>query len=404
MTTRHDRRAGSTLTEVLVSLFVMAARMTALLTLFPLGALKIAQMVKDDRTAQTAGQADATMRMYWKANIEQSVNDQVLPLALIDPRNPNPQSEPQHPATFSTAALSFVISNPPTLTPSAANMPRLQASENNRASYPVLVDPLGDLARINAEKLWVGQRSYNPGPYTGPMIPRRTLGMMTPVASPPAPRRFVFQPFNSAQAFGNCSLIEDLAFNTNGEAFYDRATQPPSAAASNTRQGIYNWAAMIQRPRNGDRTTATMTILVFDGRPPLLAVDGDETVIPNTNPFVNTSVGSWTVGNRDVTLTIPLRSTDLPPLIRRGGWIMDGTIHAPNNVRNANFYRIAGMTEIVSNVTPPTVTYSLDLETPIKPDNGTATAPPNARQIYLFAGLSEVFERPPLTADNFVQP
>jgi len=392
MTTRHDRRAGSTLTEVLVSLFVMAAGMTALLTLFPLGALKIAQMVKDDRTAQTAGQADATMRMYWAANEvtpTATSNDAFLPFAFGEPNNALGAPGVNHPLG---GLQLFPMAGTPNLS---------VAANGGQPSYPVLVDPLGYLARsgTNAERFWVA-RGSNTG---NTFIPRRNLGFTVNPAQP-AVYPLNFRPFTTADAFGNCSLIEDVAFNTNGEAFYDRATQPPSAAASNTRQGIYNWAAMIQRPRNGDRTTATMTILVFDGRPPLLAVDGDETVIPNTNPFVNTSVGSWTVGNRDVTLTIPLRSTDLPPLIRRGGWIMDGTIHAPNNVRNANFYRIAGMTEIVSNVTPPTVTYSLDLETPIKPDNGTATAPPNARQIYLFAGLSEVFERPPLTADNFVQP
>jgi len=402
MTTRHDRRAGSTLTEVLVSLFVMAAGMTALLTLFPLGALKIAQMVKDDRTAQTAGQADATMRMYWQANVvtpTATSNDPVLPTAFGEPNNALGATGvpgPIHPLTGLQLAASQMAGNP-NLT---------VANNGGQPSYPVLVDPLGFLARsgpsLLQERFWVARSSSTGNTF----IPRRNLGFTVNPAQP-AVYPLNFRPFTTADAFGNCSLIEDVAFNTNGEAFYDRATQPPSAAASNSRQGIYNWAALLQRPRFGDRNTATMTILVFDGRPPLLAVTGDETMVPNVpnpNLLVNTSVGLWNATERAAILTIPLRSTDLPPLIRRGGWIMDGTIHAPNNVRNANFYRIAGMTEIVSNVTPPTVTYSLDLETPIKPDNGTATAPPNARQIYLFAGLSEVFERPPLTADNFVQP
>jgi hypothetical protein len=51
-------QAGSTLTEVLVAIFVMAIGLLALLALFPLGALSMAQAIKDDRTAAIA--ADAT--------------------------------------------------------------------------------------------------------------------------------------------------------------------------------------------------------------------------------------------------------------------------------------------------------------------------------------------------------
>jgi len=393
MTTRHDRRAGSTLTEVLVSLFVMAAGMTALLTLFPLGALKIAQMVKDDRTAQTAGQADATMRMYWQANVvtpTATSNDPVLPTAFGEPNNALGATGvpgPIHPLTGLQLAASQMAGNP-NLT---------VANNGGQPSYPVLVDPLGFLARsgpsLLQERFWVARSSSTGNTF----VPRRSLGFtVNPAQALYAPLNF--RPFTTADAFGNCSLIEDVAFNTNGEAFYDRATQPPSAAASNSRQGIYNWAALLQRPRFGDRNTATMTILVFDGRPPLLAVTGDETIITPTTwvaPVLN--IGPTT---REITITIPLRSADLPPLIRRGGWIMDGTIYNAGVVRNANFYRIAGMTETGSTATA--VTYNLDLETPLKSD--PVAVPVGNRQIYLFAGLSEVFERPPLTADNFVQP
>ena len=87
--TRSIRRAGSSLTEVLVALFVMAAGMTALLTLFPLGAMQISQSLKDDRTAQTAAQADAMMRTYWRANVVPPTgNDQVLPTAMSSPTSP----------------------------------------------------------------------------------------------------------------------------------------------------------------------------------------------------------------------------------------------------------------------------------------------------------------------------
>jgi hypothetical protein len=52
-------RNAATLVEVLVAIFVMAIGLLALLTLFPLGALRMAQAIKDDRTAHAAANANA---------------------------------------------------------------------------------------------------------------------------------------------------------------------------------------------------------------------------------------------------------------------------------------------------------------------------------------------------------
>src|SRR5947208_1166809 len=52
-------RAGVTLVEVLVSIFIMGIGMIALLTLFPLGAINIAQALRDDRAAQAVANASA---------------------------------------------------------------------------------------------------------------------------------------------------------------------------------------------------------------------------------------------------------------------------------------------------------------------------------------------------------
>src|SRR4051794_12179863 len=53
------RRSGITLIEVLVAIFVMALGMIALLTLFPIGALQMAQSIQDERAAQCAANANA---------------------------------------------------------------------------------------------------------------------------------------------------------------------------------------------------------------------------------------------------------------------------------------------------------------------------------------------------------
>src|SRR5262245_49799153 len=60
------RRNGITLTEVLVAIFIMALGLMALLTLFPLGALRMFQAVKDDRTKFTADSAHVLARWWWR--------------------------------------------------------------------------------------------------------------------------------------------------------------------------------------------------------------------------------------------------------------------------------------------------------------------------------------------------
>jgi type II secretory pathway pseudopilin PulG len=52
-------RAGITLIETLVAIFIMAIGLLALLTLFPLGALSMAQAIKDQRVAEAGQQARA---------------------------------------------------------------------------------------------------------------------------------------------------------------------------------------------------------------------------------------------------------------------------------------------------------------------------------------------------------
>jgi hypothetical protein len=65
------RRSGTTLVEVLVAIFVMAIGLLAIMSLFPLGALSMAQAIKDDRTAHAEQDARAIAN-FW--NIRQDPN------------------------------------------------------------------------------------------------------------------------------------------------------------------------------------------------------------------------------------------------------------------------------------------------------------------------------------------
>jgi hypothetical protein len=58
------RRPAVTLIEVLVTLFIMAIGLLALLTLFPLGAISMGQALKDDRCASTAAMAENVAIIY----------------------------------------------------------------------------------------------------------------------------------------------------------------------------------------------------------------------------------------------------------------------------------------------------------------------------------------------------
>lgn len=334
--TRRTARPGLTLTEALVSLFVMALGLLSLLTLFPLGAFQIGQALKDDRCAQTAVQADGFLRSYWQTN--------VIDGAVEEPN------------------IIKAMYNPGTIGPiTAATMPPIAtAAFDGEPSYPVFVDPLGWAARgaIPAEQAWLARSNATAAAATT-IVPRRNLAV-------------------AVDPLRTCCLADDLSFGENG-----------APGATVDWQARYNWSAVVQLPRLGNRKVANLTVLVFDGRPPLQGVTQTEllvttagTVTPGPGPGATTSV----------TITLPAGYDGTTNYVRKGGWIMDGTIAGAT--RLANFYRIAGVTPGAPG------TFTLDLETPIKPLwNGAAAA--YAPQLYVFAGLAEVFERPQLRPTSY---
>src|SRR5262249_38731404 len=109
-----QRRQGATLIEVLVAIFVMGIGLIALLTLFPLGALRMAQSIQDDKCGSAVLNANAIAIMK---NIRN------------DPRTRAPDWFPK--VAVSKAA--------------PAGETRLPADPHG-PSYPVFVDPWGVLS------------------------------------------------------------------------------------------------------------------------------------------------------------------------------------------------------------------------------------------------------------------
>jgi hypothetical protein len=415
-----------TLLEALTAIFIMAIGLLALLTLFPIGAMSMAQAIKDDRCAQTASQADGLMRVQWRAAVLEAVRQGVIPTemafaAMDDPNllerrlHPSgtpgwhrlrflsdlPQqnaSDPYYlPAPLTIpgpgpgiSQTSLVVDNnngSVTTNPMSNSFDVIHVSRSAVPSYPVLIDPIGYFGRraTDPERYWVGRSapnlpSFPANAYPGLLLPRRSmLGITDTAGGQPA-------------ALAVFSITDDLSFTTNGtpDGRLPNGSVNPNGAQLR-RQGRYSWAALMQRPRNDDLTTATLKILVFDGRSPL-PQGGDEVMVvqPNT-----------AVGSRQIVVTVPARSPELPAVVRKGGWVLDGTMQVgPTGIRNDFFYRIVGVTEIGTGAGG--TTYALDIDPPLKtPTVATGTTPPTTydAQFYFFANLAEVFERPPLRAD-----
>ena len=86
-----NRRAGATLMEVLVAIFIMGIGLLAILALFPLGAIRMAQAVQDDRAGHLALNGLAVAQTY---NLR---NDPVVTAAFANPGGGLPPAHPDLP-------------------------------------------------------------------------------------------------------------------------------------------------------------------------------------------------------------------------------------------------------------------------------------------------------------------
>ncbi len=142
-----------------------------------------------------------------------------------------------------------------------------------------------------------------------------------------------------------CSLMDSLSFNEDGKA-----------DAVNMREFRYNYAWMLQRPRNNDPYTVRMQVVVYNRRAHLYAPIGSEEIVPVAVTF---TPGETTIAG------IP-KSVD----IRKGMWVLDSTIGNDNGsrpVRHGEFYRVVSVTDVGTS-------YSLEVHKPIsRPDRDGRT-------------------------------
>jgi prepilin-type N-terminal cleavage/methylation domain-containing protein len=288
------RRRGLSLTEVLVAIFIMAIGLMALLTLFPLGALNMAQAIKDDRTGNSAGNAAAVAHTIWRILVAQT------------PTNPDATLTP------------YLLNSGQAYWPAPA--PDLTGTTG--PGYWVYVDPFG----------YNGQYNYGgAGPYanwqnwlagTPGTIPRYSKDPLPLVAG-----------WQSIVTYGYFSNNDDITFGENGTP-----PAPGAAAGSVERRRQYSWAFLVRRSNCSDPQHLNLTVVVYSGRPLQTAPDavptGEAVYQANVVPGRNTLTLTWGAGQDK-------------PAVRRGSWILDAT--AADSPPRGYFYRVVDITDTGAN-------------------------------------------------------
>lgn len=325
------KRRAVTLIEVLVAIFIMALGMMALLTLFPLGALRMAQAIQDDRTAACAASANAICAIK---NIR---NDPVV--VYGSPKG----------ADIFTADLGAGYGPP----------------DANGPSNAVLVDPAGSRGTAGLpSQNWVGG--------TTGLLPRRdTSFTMTPIPASETYRWFTF--------------LDDYEFDRGFTGTPGGVTAFPT-----TRDYIYSWTYLLQRPKTTDPGVVNTAVMVFKRRP--LVLSGATTTLREHVYLTSGAIRQLFDTNRNVvTIDFSFPGGEAPP-VRPGDWILDTSVGAAGGKRygHANFYRIVSVTDISD------TQVELEVQTPLRGFDSRFPQPAAGiftGNVVVFDGLVEVFER-----------
>jgi hypothetical protein len=411
-----NRRPGTTLTEVLIAIFIVAIGLMSLLTLFPLGLLQMGQAIKDDRCAQAAASAEGYFRAYFKSIW---VNNQTGPLdgtlfsagalngttdAMDDPANLGPLQTPPQPAALfpvwqpippnptspvAVAPATLAVNNRPPIIPTTAVIP----------SYPMLIDPIGwetnysfpptasamanppgFAIRKSRKQWWFGYPLFGE-PTVGQgqtrYIPRRTLPQIEAGLAGPNLSKATARP-DKSNILRLTSLLDDISFDAN-------ASPDPNILGPNAvpREGRYKYAWFVRRPNNSVRTEVELTVIVYSGRP--IDISTPERVL--RCDFVQGSTSA----------TIRFNAATDKPALRRGQWILDSTMVTfapgggnPTPTPHGFFYRVVDVDDSTAGI------LRVELQTPaLATTNLANTANPQntGGQVTILANVAEVFNK-----------
>jgi hypothetical protein len=310
------RRSGATLLEVLVAILVMGIGMLALLTLFPLGVLRMAKGIQDQKCAE----AGASARCVWTMKTILTDGGLTIPTdGFVNPLNPKV-------------------------------LPSFSDALPEGPSYPIFVDPTGWLTATPGFKTNLAGNS---------LIARRSVSFVAA----------------NQDAFRWFTQLDDIDFESAATGGFtlpgtprSLVPVPPAPQPSFVRDIRYSYAFLCQRPRQADTSIVDTSVVVYNKRPLSGAPGGlslSEYAYPTStfNPTNNTILIDYSAGG------LP------PPALRAGDWVLDASpvYSAPNVVVSAHgyFYRVV---EVSDGPTPSTL--QLEVETPLRgftgPTVGTA--------------------------------
>lgn len=371
------KRDAVTLVEVLVAIFVMGIGLIALLTLFPIGMLRMAAAIHDARTAEAAYNAD-------KLGILQNVRNDPFVISAFDANTIG---------FYPNGNIPDVFFNPYPKQPSGQN--GLPNADPNAESYTILVDPIGFNSAPASAQDWVAGQ---------PGVLRRRLVNFTTGATPAITKMNILQ---------NFTLWDDINF----ESTIAGPGAPQTVANVVMRDSRFSWAYALRRPQTSDRSVVNLTIIVFDKRALSLGTNLAlaESVYPGTPFFDNTLPGGGAIrfpgqayfnpaNNTIIVDYAALNAAAPPPPLRPGNWIMDSTVYVDSVTKFGSssdiFYRIVSAEQVMS-ASLGRVVARYEVQTPIRGvskypvtlDPGGSGVNVAQGTVTVLEGVAEVFEK-----------
>lgn len=369
-------RGGATLTEVLVSIFIMGIGLLSLLVLFPVGALNMASAIKDERTADAARIAAALARILHDGATSDTggIRDDayVYPAYCYVDFNPNNVLYPIWPEPGAT----------------------LPAPGSGTASYPVYVDPVG--YSLNSTRMGY----LPPGGLSASVGFARVCPASMYIPTPGAPGTApIAGTISQARINRWMTIPDDMVFDDDGRVKLLPAIggAPPQPLQQQLqREPRYSFAFLCRQvraqtttpppwPRSGgtnppyNTTTKHMvdvTVVVYDRRPNLAVSVGPYQVPVEEKSYAltiaagsNLAYISWPAGTP-------------APSVRRGTWILDATVVDTTHGPHGYFYRVANVTQLPNNI----------LELQLQQNAKAGVSSPNGVAVVMDS-VAEVFER-----------
>jgi hypothetical protein len=340
----YPRRDGVSLMEVLAAIFISGIGLLSLLTLFPLGALKMAEAIKDERTAYAGENALALANAPY-SNLRGLRGDPNVLNCMLGNEG------------YPTQGFPAITSGYP------------------GPGYCVLVDPIGYSSAFASNSTWQQWVAGSPvQPVINPVTGQAQQQVLTPGGLPSGiPRRTVsWLPLgvDNPSLTRWCTLLDDMTFDFDGP---NAGAPNISNSGSIQRQGRYSWAWFCRMPQATQPSVVELCVLVFSGRS--LNFTGLDTMEQSYAAVFSPT---------DNVVSITLAPGQDRPFIRRGGWILDSTMldaSSQSYAPRGYFYRVVSITD-----TSPT-TFDIEVQTPLR-----AVAQGQPGTIVIFENLVEVFD------------